>query len=679
MSLRARSLALLALAGFSLASALALLGPGITKLRVDVVGLGGDPYQTLWRFHGLTEALRRGSLTIPAEPFRNLGPLPWLPLHLLVGEPLAYNLVWILSFPLTAVATYALARSLGFSRPVGVLAGMLATLAPYRLAQSLGHFGAWQLFWVPAVLAALVRWLRTPNLSAAVLLGLLLVGTAWTEHTLFLTALLGSAVMVAALAPGRAGLNPRRLRSGLVLGLLLAAGAIIPFWRDFTAVTASDSYYTPLPEQRLRFSPDPRALVSLPSFHLLRRSENPYGTSRATVADRVVALGAVALTAAVVQSLLDWRRKRSRTLALAGCALAGLLLALLPRAGGEDALATFPVLSAVRTVDRFLALPVVVVPLLAAQFALTRHARWQSVLLVGLLVLEILPRPPFPHQDAHLAASYHQLRDLDGAVLEVPAATDYLVASRALYSATVHGRPLRGSSALERVEDPLHRAALLRVPVVSDILLLRSERLERRTFFQQSPRAIAHAALASEGISAVVLHTKVADLPVLRFGVPRPRNATADELRAVRSFLTDLGLREEPLDEAAFLYRIPSWPTKAVGVVVVQGSGWDRSSRSAEGTTVARLTAASTFEVRVIGEQSVRTRLTFRTRAASSGSAVSLLRHQEHLQTIPLRSGETSLVDLGVLSPGRHPYTLRVDATGVLIENPTVTTDSASS
>ncbi|HSD26445.1 MAG TPA: hypothetical protein VLL75_04030, partial [Vicinamibacteria bacterium] len=81
-------------------------------------------------------------------------------LYLGASPLLAYNAVYLLSFPLCGLATHLLVRELGGSRGVALAAGLAFAFAPYRAAQ-LPHLQVLCGFWVPLVFLWLHRYLRT--------------------------------------------------------------------------------------------------------------------------------------------------------------------------------------------------------------------------------------------------------------------------------------------------------------------------------------------------------------------------------------------------------------------------------------------------------------------------------------------------------------------------------------
>ena len=345
----------------------------------------------------------------------------------------------------------------------------------------------------------------------------------------------------------------------------------------------------------------------------------------------------------------------------------GLVLALAPRTSlGAQIYNELPVFSAVRTVNRFLALSVFVVPLLAS-IGLRQFPKKARGLLVALLFLELLPAP-FPAQEATIPSFYATLAEGPaGSLLEIPATTDYLVASRAQYASTVHGRAILASNAFERVQPREEREALLRTPVLGALLTVRPDNLERPTLFGQTPTEIAVAALASENVIAVIVHERVLGFPTLRFGAEGPVAATPEDFHVLHRTLRTGGLRKERAGDDMTLYRVPPWPDARSAVVAIPETGWTRVPEDPRGPRRVQIQPGAVFSVRVLGNVSVPVTLTFHVREQGA-PLVHLWSSAGSRPGIVSPNGAVSIV-LGTLTPGSHTFSLSVDGSPIVVEN----------
>ena len=95
------------------------------------------------------------------------------------GNPVAaYNVVFAVSFPLCALAAWALARELTGRADAALVAGLAFMLAPYR-AQQLSHVQVLTYYWAPLVLLGLHRYLRERRVK-----WLVLFAGAWLAQSL---------------------------------------------------------------------------------------------------------------------------------------------------------------------------------------------------------------------------------------------------------------------------------------------------------------------------------------------------------------------------------------------------------------------------------------------------------------------------------------------------------------
>ncbi len=126
------------------------------------------PYTTAWwnapNFFPVPGALAFSEnllgLSLVASPIQWLG----------FGPQAAYNIVFLLTFPLSAMGAYLLARELVGRDDAAFLAGLLFGFAPYRIAH-LPQIQALAAFAMPFALFGLHKYLREPRTKWLVLFG----------------------------------------------------------------------------------------------------------------------------------------------------------------------------------------------------------------------------------------------------------------------------------------------------------------------------------------------------------------------------------------------------------------------------------------------------------------------------------------------------------------------------
>lgn len=191
----------------------------------ESVGRHHDPLTVMWRFlHAPPPAPYRQPLVddVGAAVADPLGPVA------------AFNLLVLLTFPLSAAAAYALARFLHASHAGALVAGFAFAFAPYRLAHAAYHPHIVQTHWIPLYLLALWACLERGTLLRCVWLAAAAAGLALSNlYGAFIAAVL-TPVSIAAwwrIRVGRA-LAPALATLGLALTaavgtMALAAPAVL--------------------------------------------------------------------------------------------------------------------------------------------------------------------------------------------------------------------------------------------------------------------------------------------------------------------------------------------------------------------------------------------------------------------------------------------------------------------
>lgn len=162
--------------------------------------------------------------------FSPLSVFIFTPLDLVMGPIASYNVLILSSFPLTAWATYLLARALGISRLGAAFAGLALAFIPYHIEKATGHGNQTHLELLAGMLLFLVRWRQTGRRRNLVGAGVLAGLQAWLEPSVFYVmafALLTFFAVSAAL-PEQGRSRRAWIGHHLVGGVLMAA-VVAPF------------------------------------------------------------------------------------------------------------------------------------------------------------------------------------------------------------------------------------------------------------------------------------------------------------------------------------------------------------------------------------------------------------------------------------------------------------------
>src|SRR6476469_10172810 len=129
---------------------------------MEIVGRHHDPFTTMEQFE------RPISIGVYSQPVTDI---PGALLARLSGGVSAYNWLVLLSFPLSAAASYLLARHLALSPAGATVAAMAYAFSPFHLAHAAYHPHIAQTQWIPLYFLALWRCLDNASPLAVGLLG----------------------------------------------------------------------------------------------------------------------------------------------------------------------------------------------------------------------------------------------------------------------------------------------------------------------------------------------------------------------------------------------------------------------------------------------------------------------------------------------------------------------------
>jgi hypothetical protein len=436
-----------------------------------------------WDSHAILERLPLFDANIfyPARPAlawteHHLGiALFALPVYALTASPvLAYWTVWLLAFPLNALAMYALARRLTHSHVAAFMGGLVYAFCFFRMHHAHGHV---QLLWtwpLPLIPLALERWLQAPTSGWALIVAGLVVIQALASWYLAVMAALLVLVTVLVLFRGQP-MTKRHAAVGIQV-LLLTAGVLLWLaWPYF-------SLRTPGVAEAAAHAADATAYLMPPEntwlgqWLLANTSLEPrwiWGEQTLYIGITTLALSGIGLKRALATG--DWL-----ALALLLTGLLALALSFGPSASGVtpfDLFARLPGMSLLRAPARFALLVMLALAALVAFGAAALHERLGRrgpvaiALLAALMLAEayVVKFPGGKPQPFPVPRVYRQLAQLPpGAVLSLPTyrgtpeafrESDYL-----LYS-TAHWKPI--VNGYGRAEPPAHGdnlAVLARFP-----------------------------------------------------------------------------------------------------------------------------------------------------------------------------------------------------------------------
>ncbi len=678
---------------FSLLAVLMTL-PVVSQMQSHIAGIGGDPWQTMWRFESKSHLLD-GSSTIKevatkiSEEFfgfgvphlTNLSVWPWMPLHTAFGEPFAYNLIWILHFILAGYAMAILIKILtnqtSILRPAPLLAGIAYMFMPYHIAHSLGHFGAMQLEWIPFIVAATITFFRSPNIGKAILLGLLLTVQSWTEHHyivwLSMFALIAALVYRNDLKRFFSSEYDKKKRSPslIVLLFILTIGIVLPFIPTIRLAAQGSGALDLGVDQTIRFSADLFSFITPQPSHPIWGSVfnslfGQYFTGNE--AENVQYIGITLILAILFfhrHIPLQQKKLWGITLVFFGIMSLGPVLHLFGKATNIPLpyalLSNLPVFSAIRVIARSGVMVSFATAVLFGWVIATNFHRTRTSIIIGVvLVLEFL-FIPFPMQSAKLSPVYDALTTIQGStVLEIPAATNYVAASRSLYASTLHKKEVLGNIALERGQDETAYAFIKSIPGIRQLLYLRTTELsqQRNEFFEQDIAETLPDAMKYLDAHAIIVHTD---------------SLSSVQNNAIATFLAkNPGFTKQSFGDALLYTLDTSKSSHTDGVFMGRGEGWENIGYDPKRDSVfGEIPQSASVSIVNILDHPVSTRLSF---SVPDNSPSGIAIHNEFGTVLQTANTGTTATFNTTVQPGVTILSFSpTDAGKGIIQNPKLT------
>lgn len=430
-------------------------------VKTALLNLKANPFHTPYLYHPWGASLYFHTLNI-------LNGFLALPLQLLFGHTVAYNLLAVTSFTLGGYCAFLLASDHVENKLAAFVAGMIFTFSPFHLWHANGRMQLVALQWLPLYILFLLRALERRDIRSALLASLSLLLTSLTDWYYLLYLLLFTALAVAYhlwKEDNGQAIKEKLMLTALItaLFLLLDSPILIPMVRE-----ARGQHYMLLPfSHTVFYSADLLSFFIPSSSHFLWgekaeswRAAFPGGWNENFIGYTVLFLAAL--------SLIALPRKRSGLWLISTLSFFILALGPLLHLNGQKVSAILlpyallyrllPFLAIARYPARMSVMVLLSLSIMAGQglswsmskvSAFVTAPRRASIILAlfagGLVALEFLT-VPFPMAELpYFPPFYHTLAAAprDQGVLDVPIDQEGgLRPALYLFFQTVHQRPI---------------------------------------------------------------------------------------------------------------------------------------------------------------------------------------------------------------------------------------------
>jgi hypothetical protein len=161
-----------------------------------------------------------------------------LPVYAATRNPaLAYNVVWLFSFPASALAAHWLAWRYTRDHLAAMLAGVIYAFCFFKILHGGGHLQIVWSFWLPVAILLLAWWFERPRWGTAIALATVITLQVLSSWYVGVMTILAVAIFFAwqtvELLLARRPLAPGRHAPQLALMVILCAAAIWPFAKPY--------------------------------------------------------------------------------------------------------------------------------------------------------------------------------------------------------------------------------------------------------------------------------------------------------------------------------------------------------------------------------------------------------------------------------------------------------------
>ncbi len=510
-----------------------LTWPVSAQLFIGVAGFDGrDSFQHVWYQWWMKETLLELGVwpnqishlyypqgaSHPVLALHPFVPLFFLPITLLSGPLVSYNVAFLATFVLSGLTGYLLCRYLTGNVWAGIIGGLIFAFHPNRFGHAAaGHLLLTTNYLLPLYALSLLILLRRPSMKMAVWHGIVtgLLALAQPTHIGYGIIPIFLVIVIAELFIPNIGSGQKNSPlwgargAWLLISLVLALLIFFPFAWPTLAESQQGNLDYLTPDNLTEHATDLLAFVLPSPFNPILSSLGLVPAFGETIIDgfrdleeQLAYPGLIAFGLMGVAVWQRWREARRWLILALGSAL--LSLGPLLKIAGEvtpiwlpyQALLQLPFFSWSRTPGRLNMTVMLGVAVLAAfgaawLFQQLKASRSTSsiVLTAGLSILiiaEYLVIFPFPTEIRSSSSYYHTTlaqQPFDGGLLSLPATGSRRASNYAMFDQTVHGWPLAGGY-IER--DPIGTVELkeflnqLVAPIPSQSVMQVPDEAQRR-------------------------------------------------------------------------------------------------------------------------------------------------------------------------------------------------------
>ena len=193
----------------------------------------------------------------------------WLLIHKIIGEPLAYNLIWLSSFLLSAFGGYLLANLFIKNKKISFISGIIYSFAPFHFGFAMAFSGAIHIEFIVFYLYFLFKFIFTKIIRSFLLALIFLAFTLTSEphFAAYITIFTLFILLYYLIFFKNKILNKKILLSFIGLGLAIIFYLITFAHGLFKISLSNNNWLKPVIGEVIKYSADPLALFTPGILH----------------------------------------------------------------------------------------------------------------------------------------------------------------------------------------------------------------------------------------------------------------------------------------------------------------------------------------------------------------------------------------------------------------------------
>ncbi|MFH1509074.1 MAG: hypothetical protein ABIE68_02840 [bacterium] len=516
--------------------------PLVTKITTEIPG-EDDAYSVLARTNVLEKRIESKTgfekFTYFANPDRyfSLTTYSYFIKALTGNVTLAFNVIWLISFPLAAIGAYLLFYYLSKKKLASFIAGLVYGFAPVHFAYAMGFGGATHIEFIPFYVLFLLLFLNSLKFKYALAILITFLFIVNSElHFAYWTIILTAVILIWKIITDKKILQNKKFWTYVIVVLLIGVSILVYKYKPYLKINYSDNnYLQPNLNEAIYYSADTLGVITPPSLNPFWGEyfdDNVRDKFTGGRGENTTYLGIIALIIAIFGISKKWHDKKMKLwfsifsvffiLSLGPFLhFYGLVKPIIPMP--YILLYEYlPFVDNIRSVARMFPFAMLAFSMLVGYGIISLKFKKEStkkiifVAITGLLILDFwaVPRTSFTVPSPFYVKMQQDTEDY--AIVHIPDSTSYVAATESKYFNSLHNKKVFGgmdfarqkpNSFLEEKSDPILNKLLYQLPQ------------SQFSYLEHDYKNTAHHYFEKNNIKYIVIDRKAIERDKIKFSL----------------------------------------------------------------------------------------------------------------------------------------------------------------